>query len=119
MYNTLIIVVAGLVSGLSSGLLGIGGGVITVPVLILLLGLEPKIAVGTSLFVIVPTALVGMLVHYRVNNIHFSYGFLFLIAAMLGSFIGANLANVFPGYVLRKLFAVLMFIMAIKMFVGK
>ena len=119
MHTTIILLIAGLVSGLSSGLLGIGGGVITVPVLVLLLGVEPKVAVGTSLFVIVPTALVGTFVHYRAQNIHFSYGLTYLIIAMIGSFVGAHLANVLPANVLRKLFAVLMFVMAIKMFIGK
>lgn len=119
MHDTVILIIAGLIAGLSSGLLGIGGGVITVPVLVLLLGVDPKIAVGTSLFVIVPTAIVGTLVHYKAGNIHFSYGVMYLFVAMAGSFLGAHLATVLPSHILRKLFAVLMFIMSIKMYLGK
>ena len=59
----------GLVSGVLSGALGIGGGVIMVPAMVLLLGVQQSVAQGTSLFVILPTALSGVQSHYRHRNL--------------------------------------------------
>ncbi len=116
---TVLLMLVGLVSGYSSGLLGIGGGAISVPAFVLLLGMDPKIAVGTSLFVIVPTALIGSIVHLRSGNVRISYALAFLSLSLIGSFLGAKTATLIPKDVLQKIFAVLFLIIAVKMYFGK
>src|ERR1700694_1064313 len=61
----------GLAAGVVSGSLGVGGGVIMVPALVLLLGIPESVAQGTSLFVILPTAISGVQSHYRRHNLDF------------------------------------------------
>ncbi len=62
--------VLGLTAGILAGLFGIGGGLVIVPILVLIFGFEPKTAVGTSLFVILlPTGLLGVLEHWRNGNV--------------------------------------------------
>jgi len=109
----------GLASGYCSGLLGIGGGAISVPALILLFGLDPKIAVGTSLFVIVPTALIGSIVHLKSGNVHVYYALVFLSLSLAGAFFGAKTATLISSNALQKAFAVLFMIIAVKMYFGK
>lgn len=119
MHDYVFLSLGGLVAGIASGLLGIGGGVIAVPLFILALNLEPKIAVGTSLFVIVPTAIVGMIVHYMEGNINIKYGLIFLTLSLIGAFAGARLTAIIPADLLKKLFALIMIIISIKMLIGK
>ena len=119
MHDYVYLALGGLVAGVASGLLGIGGGVIAVPLFVLALNLEPKVAIGTSLFVIVPTAIVGCLVHYTSGNIKVQYGLVFLTLSLIGAFMGAKLTNYLPGDVLRKIFAVTMIVLSIKMLIGK
>lgn len=107
----------GLVVGLLSGLLGIGGGVLMVPAIVLIWGRSMEIAVGTSLAVMIPGALAGVLRH------HFSYGHvdfrlagLLAVGAVVGSYaIGAPLANYLPSDTLKKIFGVLMVIVGLRM----
>ena len=60
----------GLIGGVTSGLFGVGGGVVMVPAMMLLLNLDIKPAIGTSLAVIVPTALMGTLKHHDLGHVH-------------------------------------------------
>ena len=119
MHDYIYLAFGGLLAGVASGLLGIGGGVIAVPLFVLALHLDPKVAIGTSLFVIVPTAIVGSLVHYKAGNIKVEYGLVFLTLSLIGAFIGAKLTCFLPGDVLRKMFAVTMIVLSLKMLIGK
>ena len=119
MHDYVYLAFGGLMAGIASGLLGIGGGVIAVPLFVLVLNMEPKVAIGTSLFVIVPTAIVGSLVHYNSGNIKVHYGLIFLTLSLIGAFMGAKLTSFLPGDVLRKLFAVTMIVLSLKMLFGK
>jgi len=114
-----ILITSGSLAGFLGGLLGIGGGIIYIPTLIMLLGFEPKTAVGTSLFVIFPTALVGSLVHFKYGNVKFLYGFVLLAVSLIFTMLGAKTANAIHGDVLKKIFAVVFMIIAVKMFFSK
>ncbi|MFO8079196.1 MAG: sulfite exporter TauE/SafE family protein [Armatimonadota bacterium] len=105
------------VVGVISGLFGIGGGVLMVPAIIFLWNKEPKIAVATSLAVMIPGAIAGVVRH------HFSYGVVdwriaagLAVGTVIGSFaIGAPLANYLPAETLKKGFGILLVVSGLKM----
>lgn len=109
----------GLMAGFFSGLLGIGGGVIIVPALVLLLGFAMKTAIGTSLAIVVPTALAGAILHFREGNLHLAVIVYMSIAAVAGSRLGVYLTTITSDLTLRKVFGVVMLFIALRMILGK
>ena len=96
--------IIGLVSGITSGLFGVGGGVVMVPAMMLLLSppiRDIKQAIGTSLVVIIPTALMGAFKHSnadpRVSNIHWPTVLSLVPTAILGGYLGAWLTGPIQG----------------------
>ena len=83
--------IIGLISGITSGLFGVGGGVVMVPAMVFFMQLDMKTAVGTSLAVIIPTALVGTLKHYQIGNINWAAACSLAPMALLGGYLGARL----------------------------
>lgn len=85
----------GLVSGVVSGALGVGGGVIMVPAMVLLLGVQQSVAQGTSLFVILPTAISGAQEHYRRHNLDIQptiwIGLLGAVTAAAGAYLAVHI----------------------------
>lgn len=96
----------GVAAGVLSGLLGVGGGIVIVPLMALALGQDQHVAQGVSLAVIVPTALVGAVTNWRKGNVDARMAVLFAIGAVVGSVAGATVATQLSGPVLRRLFAV-------------
>lgn len=99
-------VLVGLASGLSSGLFGVGGGVVMVPAMVLLLGSDMKRAVGTSLAVIVPTTLVSAWKHQNQGNIDWTLAAKLVPMAIVGGFLGAWLTQHISTGGLKKAFGV-------------
>jgi len=84
----------GLVAGLAGGMFGIGGGAIMVPALVLWLGLDQKVATGTSLAAqVLPIGLVGAWVYHRSGNLRINYAVIMVLGLLLGNGLGALLAN--------------------------
>ena len=104
--------------GLSLGLTGAGGSIITLPVLVYLAGLPPKEAVGLSLFVVGTAALVGAVQRIRAGEFHARAALLFALSGMAGAAGGARLTHLVSGQVLMIIFAVLMLIVAANMLRG-
>jgi len=100
--------VVGVASGMSSGLFGVGGGVVMVPAFILLLGTDMKRAVGTSLAVVVPTAVISAWKHQGHGNIDWGLATKLIPAAVVGGFLGAWLTQHISAGGLKKAFAVFM-----------
>ena len=107
----------GLAVGVISGLLGIGGGVLMVPAIVYIWSRSMQIAVGTSLAVMIPGAIAGVLRHhFSFGNVDFRLAGLLAIGAIVGSYaIGAPLAEYLPGAVLKKIFGVLLVIVGLRM----
>ncbi|MDD5035211.1 MAG: sulfite exporter TauE/SafE family protein [Methylococcaceae bacterium] len=108
-----------LVIGLLLGLLGGGGSILTVPMLVYLLGIEPKSAIASSLVMVAVASLTAMIHHARVGCVCWKTGFLFGTAGMMGAYLGGRLAAFIPGGVLLILFAVIMLITAYAMLRGR
>ena len=94
----------GVVAGVLSGLLGIGGGAIMVPAMTVLMGLSQHLAQGTSLLVIIPTAISGSITHFRMGNIRMETAAWLSAGGVLGAVGGAFLALASPDALLRLLF---------------
>lgn len=103
------------VIGLSLGLIGGGGSILTVPILVYLLGVDPHEAVAMSLAVVGATSLLGAYLHWRKHNMDFWSGSLFGIAGIIGAFIGSPLTNMVSAEALLLIFGVLMFVVAVSM----
>jgi uncharacterized membrane protein YfcA len=91
--------------GLSLGLLGGGGSILTVPVLVYVLGVAAKPAIAMSLPIVGITALIGAAMHWRLGNVRVATAITFGVVAMVGAFAGAKLAVfllMVGGFVLAK-----------------
>jgi len=100
----LIAALIGLAGGVSSGLFGVGGGIVMVPAMVYLLHTNIKTAIGTSLVVIIPTALAGVLKHQQLGNIDWRMAASLIPLAIVGGFFGAALTKQLPADTLKKLF---------------
>lgn len=104
----------GLVAGVMSGLLGVGGGILFVPLLVAL-GLGQVEAAATSLLAIIPTAAVGALRQSRYGNLRVRPALVIGVASIVGVEVGVRIATSVPEHVLRRLFGVLLIAVAIQL----
>jgi uncharacterized membrane protein YfcA len=102
--------------GLSLGILGGGGSILTVPVFVYVLGYEPKRAIAMSLAVVGATSLFGALSHWREGNVRFRMAVTFGAVAMVGSYLGARLAVFVSGGTQLVIFGAVMLAAATSMF---
>jgi uncharacterized membrane protein YfcA len=104
-------IVLGLAAGVLAGMFGVGGGILFVPTL-LALGLGQLEAQGTSLLAILPTVLAGTWNQRRYGNVRVRTGILVGVASIVGVEIGARIVTELSESTLRKLFAILLFVVA-------
>ena len=101
-------ILIGVAAGLLSGLLGVGGGALFVPALVLLLGLDQVDAEATSLLAIVPVALVGAWRQHRYGNVRVRDGLVIGLLAIPGALVGVVLVNALPERAIEYGFAALL-----------
>ena len=120
MSSAVILVLAlSLVIGLSLGVLGGGGSILTVPILVYVAGFGPKEAIAASLFVVGVTSAVSVVSHARRGRVRWRTGLLFGAAGMAGAFVGGLLGGHIPGQILLIAFAVMMVATSIAMLRGR
>ena len=107
-WTIVVLLLSGVVVGVSAGLLGVGGGAIMVPLLVIAAGLEQHIAQGTSLAAIVPGGLSGTLAHAGQGTVRKDVLLTLLPGIALGSWLGGRFALTLPGGTLRVVFAVVL-----------
>ncbi|MEV7794088.1 sulfite exporter TauE/SafE family protein [Streptomyces sp. NPDC087512] len=105
---TALVVAASLLVGVSLGVLGGGGSILTVPILVYLAGQDTKEAIATSLFVVGVTSLAALVPHARARRVRWRTGLLFGGFSMAGAYGGGRLAAYVPGTVLLVAFALMM-----------
>ncbi|PLC12029.1 hypothetical protein AUQ48_07035 [Kocuria flava] len=105
--------------GLSLGLLGGGGSILTVPILTYVAGLDPKEAIAASLFVVGATSAVSAVNHARNGRVKWRTGLVFGAAGMAGAFLGGILGGHIPGTVLMIAFALMMVATSLAMIRGR
>ena len=120
MTATLILVLAlSVLIGLSLGVLGGGGSILTVPILVYVAGFEAKEAIAASLFVVGVTSAVSVFSHARAGRVMWRTGLLFGVAGMAGAFVGGLLGGHIPGQILLIAFALMMVATSIAMIRGR
>lgn len=109
----------GLLAGLLSGLIGIGGGIVMVP-LLLLLGFSQHQAQGTSLAVlVVPVTAVAVYNYHKAGHIDWRFAAIIAIFFVIGGYFGSKLAITIDQKMLKKIFGVILLLIAGKMILGK
>lgn len=105
----------GFLAGVSSGLLGIGGGALMVPVLHFALSFPMHLAVATSVFVMVFTSISGAVTHLYLGNVQLDYAFLLSVGVVFGAQIGAKICKRVSGRNLRRLFGLVLVVVSLRM----
>ncbi len=113
--NPLLLLAIGLISGVTSGLLGVGGGIVMVPAMTLLAKLPIKVAIGTSLAVIIPTALVGVFKHHQQGHVNWEVAAYLSVTAVVGGWIGAWLVGSIPPESLKRGFGVFVILVGLRL----
>jgi hypothetical protein len=111
--------VLAIVIGLSLGMLGGGGAIVTLPVLVYVAGIPTQQAVGMSIAVVGATSLIGSVVQYLRGHFHVQATVLFTLTGMVGAYFGAGLTHLLPPSVLLLLFACLMLVVGGVMLRGR
>jgi uncharacterized membrane protein YfcA len=101
--------------GLSSGLLGIGGGSLLVPIMVLAMKMPMHTAVATSMFTMIFTSTSGVMQHFRQGNISFEYVLLLVLGTILGAQLGAYTSKKISSGNLRTIFGIVLVIVSIRM----
>jgi uncharacterized membrane protein YfcA len=106
----------GIVAGFFAGLLGIGGGFLKTPVLIVGVTLPPKIAVGTAIFMILITSSIGSIEHFYLNHIIFSIALVITAGMVIGAYIGSSILKKLPEQKIRTFLFIMIAISAVLLF---
>jgi uncharacterized membrane protein YfcA len=103
--------------GLASGLLGIGGGALIVPIMALVLLMPIHVAVATSMFTMILTSLSGVAQHYALGNVNLEFALLIAVGSVLGAQLGAYTSKKVSGKNLHRIFAVVLIIVSVQMII--
>ena len=116
----LILLVIGTATGVMAGMMGIGGGLIVIPALVIVMGMSQQAAQGTSLAMMLPP--IGILAvynYYKAGHVDIKIALILAIAFIAGSYFGSKLAIRLPQELLKKIFGIFLILVAIKMLFWK
>lgn len=116
MTNAVLFLVLGVAAGLLSGILGLGGGIVLVPALVLLFGFSQHLAQGTTLALLVPP--IGILAawtYYRQGHVNLFAALFICLGFVVGGLAGAQIAVHIPELLLRRLFGVFLLLISLRM----
>lgn len=109
-----VVIGSGAVVGILTGLLGVGGGFLIVPALVMLVGVPIRAAIGTSLIIIAMNSLAGVLGHLGGIELDYTLLFVFVAAGIAGTFVGSRLTKIIRSSQLQRIFA--LFIIGLGLF---
>jgi len=119
-YTILIILIIGLFAGTVSGLLGVGGGIIVVPSLVLIMGFSQHLAQGTNIaMMMAPVVVLSFVNYYKAGQVDWKVALVLMTAFIVGGWIGSKISLQISPVMLRKVFGFFMLIVALKMIIGK
>jgi uncharacterized membrane protein YfcA len=116
----LLLIAIGIVTGAVAGMLGIGGAIIMIPALVLLTGLSQHDAQGTSLAVMLPPiGIIAAYNYFKAGHVNIKFALILAATFIIGSYFGSKFALTLPQPVLKKVFAVLLILVAARMLLSK
>jgi len=116
----IILIVIGLLAGILSGLVGVGGGIVMIPLLILLLGLTQHQAQGTALFAMLPPiGILAAINYFKEGFVRWEYAVVIALTFVIGGYFGSKLAVNLRPETIRKAFGVVMLVGAVKLIFSK
>lgn len=119
-YQIFILLLIGLAAGAVSGLLGIGGGILIIPGLVMILGFSQKMAQGTSLALLLPPiGVLAVINYYKAGNMDIKAALIMCITFVVGSYFSSKIANELPEVMVKRFFAVFLFLYSLKLFFNK
>ncbi len=111
----LLLMLVGLLAGMLSSMVGIGGGVVIVPALVMIFGMSQKMAQGTSLALMLPPiGVLAVMNYYKQGYVDFKIAAVICITFIVGSYLGSKLVLGLDTAIVKKIFAVFMIIVALK-----
>jgi uncharacterized membrane protein YfcA len=120
MNEIIILLAVGLIAGILSGLVGIGGGIVIVPALIYFLGFTQHQAQGTVLFMfLLPIGILGVMNYYKNSYVDWRVALIMASTFVVGSFLGSKIAISLDKSMVQKVFGIIILIIAIKMIFSK
>jgi uncharacterized membrane protein YfcA len=112
----LLLIIVGLAAGVLSGMVGVGGGIIVVPALVIFLGFSQHQAQGTSLgLLLLPVGILAVMNYYNKGYIDIKVVAIMSIAFVLGGWLGSKLSLSLPQDTVKKIFAIVLFYTAFRM----
>lgn len=108
------VVAFGVLTGMLSALFGVGGGLVMVPFMVLALGEGQHLAEGTSLLVIVPTAIAGVIAHSGRGYVSFKHAIVLALGGVGGSYLGATIALELDAGLLQTIFGAFLVLMGVR-----
>jgi len=116
----LTLIVIGIITGVMAGMLGIGGAIIMIPALVYFMGFSQQMAQGTSLAVMLPPiGIIAAYNYYKAGQVDIKFAIILAVCFLVGSYFGSKLALSLPQPVLKKVFGVLLLLVAAKMLLSK
>ena len=116
MQTVIILLLVGLAAGTLSGMVGIGGGIVIVPALVYFLGFSQLNAQGNSLaLIMLPVGFLGVIQYYKMGHVNYNVVLILAAGFILGSFFGSRISLSIPQEAVKKIFAILLIVIACKM----
>jgi uncharacterized membrane protein YfcA len=116
----LVLILIGIVTGIMAGMLGIGGAIIMTPALVFIMGFSQANAQGTSLAVMLPPiGIIAAYNYYKAGHVNIKFALILAVCFLVGSYFGSKFALNLPQPVLKKIFGVLLLLVAAKMLLSK
>ena len=112
--RVVVLLLTGIMAGFTSGMMGVGGGAIMIPAMVLLAGFDQHVAQGTSLLVMVPSGGTGAYTHWKLGNVRTAILPGIVTGVLVGTWLGGTFAHTLSDGVLRAIFAVLLIWTGIK-----
>jgi len=118
--TVIVLIIIGLLAGLISGLVGVGGGILMIPLLIVCLGLTQHQAQGTALFAMLPPiGILAAMNYYNEGFVKWEYASIIALTFVLGGYLGSKLSISLPDQMVRRIFGVVMLLGALKLLFSK
>ncbi|MCX7728585.1 MAG: sulfite exporter TauE/SafE family protein [Bacteroidia bacterium] len=119
-YSVLLLLIIGALAGTVSAFLGIGGGLVIIPLLVSLLNYSQKSAQGTSLALMLPPiGILAVMNYYKNGNVNITHAIIMSVGFIIASYFASLIAIKIDDHLLKKIFAVFLILYAIKLLLGK